>query len=120
MDNPIDTPPLQTGWSLVGHDSQGRPLRLLIADPVLEQRYPGVSIGRHPALCELIIDDPGISHRHLRLSLSHGRLWVEDLNSLNGSQVNGLQLTPFQPVPLAPGQQLRAGRVVLSINRVTD
>lgn len=111
---------LQHGWSLDGHDSRGRPLRLLIADPLLEQSYPGVSIGRHPALCELVIDDPGISHRHLRLSFSHGRLWVEDLNSLNGSQVDGLQLTPFQPVPLQAGQQLRAGRVVLSVSRIAD
>lgn len=113
-----DSDALQTGWSLDGHDSRGHPLRLLIADPLLEHSYPGVSVGRHPALCELSIDDPGISHRHFRLSLSHGRLWVEDLNSLNGSQVDGLQLTPFQPVPLAPGQQLRAGRVTLKASRV--
>ena len=116
----MDSNTLQSGWALDGHDSRGRPLRLLIADPLLEQTYPGISIGRHPALCELTIDDPGISHRHFRLSLSHGRLWVEDLNSLNGCQVDGLDLTPFQPVPMHAGQRLHAGRIVLQISRIND
>lgn len=114
----MDSNSLQTGWSLDGHDSRGHPLRLLIAEPLLEKTYPGVSIGRHPGLCELSIDDPGISHRHFRLSFNHGHLWVEDLNSLNGCQVDGLQLAPFQPVPLAPGQQLRAARVALKVTRI--
>ena len=111
---------LESGWLLSGDDGNGRPLRLMIAEPLLQGSYPGVSVGRHPALCELVIDEPGISQRHFRLSLNHGRLWVEDLNSLNGTRVDDLELTPFQPVPLQPGQQLNAGRVTLRLSRISD
>ena len=114
----MDSNELQNGWLLSSSDGPGQALRLLIADDLLRNNYPGVSVGRHPALCERVIDEPGISHRHFRLSLNNGHLWVEDLNSLNGSQIDGLQLTPFQPAPLQAGQQLRAGRVTLSVSRI--
>lgn len=123
MNHPI----LEPGWVMEGRNSDGSSLRLLIADSLLQRHYPGVSVGRHPALCELVIEEPSISHRHFRLSREGHHLMVEDLNSLNGTRLsspaetaNGqpADLDPFRPTPLAPGESLMVGRITLTLRRV--
>ena len=66
----------------------------------------GFVIGRDVELCDLQIRDPGVSRRHLRLRAASGRIVAEDLNSLAGSRVSGVALTPFAPHPIAPGETL--------------
>jgi len=39
--------------------------------------------------CEMNIDDPKISRRHARVVAQHGKWYVEDLGSSNGTSVNG-------------------------------
>ena len=78
---------LEAGWALEGTDGEGRPVRLVFGETELARSYLGVTVGRHPDLCDRVIDDPGISRRHMRLSLAEGNLRVEDLNSLNGTLV---------------------------------
>jgi hypothetical protein len=40
-----------------------RPVQLAFGDTGLSQAYLGVVIGRHPALCERVIDYPSVSRR---------------------------------------------------------
>jgi Nif-specific regulatory protein len=47
-----------------------------------------VSVGRDPANL-LCINDPSVSRRHCSLSYSGGRVAIRDLDSRNGTQVNG-------------------------------
>lgn len=110
-------PALEAGWVLAGIDGAGRPARLVVGETELSRTYLGIVVGRHPALCERVIDDPSVSRRHLRLSMAEGRLVVEDLNSLNGTLLDGQDVPQFEPVPLAPGQELTLGRVVLEVAR---
>ena len=49
---------------------------------------PGLAIGRAPA-CEITIDDSYASGRHARLYDRDGHVYVEDMNSTNGTYVNG-------------------------------
>jgi pSer/pThr/pTyr-binding forkhead associated (FHA) protein len=79
-----------------------------------------VTIGRHPALSDRVIDDPGVSRRHLRLGIAEGGLFAEDLSSLNGTLVDGEEIQPFQPEPLEPDQVLTLGQVVLTVSRLSD
>jgi hypothetical protein len=53
-----------------------------------------VVIGRHPD-CDLCIDHPAISARHLLLRTVGRTVYVEDLASTNGTKVNGVA-TPRQ------------------------
>ena len=108
---------LESGWVLSGLDGAGRPVRLVLGDTELFRVYLGLVIGRHPALCDRVIDDPSVSRRHLRIGTAEGRAFVEDLNSLNGTFLDGVEVPQFEPVPLAPGQELRLGRVVLEVAR---
>ncbi len=110
--------PLEGGWILSGTDGDGRPIRLIFGETELEHADLGVTVGRHPALCDRVIADPGISRRHLRIGVEAGSLFVEDLNSLNGTVLDGEAVPPFQPVPLNDGQELVLGRVVLTAARL--
>lgn len=49
-----------------------------------------LTIGRSPE-CNICIIDPGLSRVHARLAPSDSGLLVEDLNSTNGTFVNGLR-----------------------------
>ena len=77
--------PLEAGWVLSGRDGAGRPIRLVFGDTELSEIYLGLVVGRHPALCDRVIDDPSVSRRHMRIGMAEGKPYVEDLNSLNGT-----------------------------------
>jgi hypothetical protein len=58
-----------------------RPVRLVFGDTELCQVYLGIVVGLPPALCDRVIDDPSVSHQHMRIGRAEGRPYVEDLHS---------------------------------------
>jgi predicted component of type VI protein secretion system len=119
----MSTPPLRPravegGWVLAGSDADGRIVRLVFGETELTRAYLGLAIGRHPELNDRVLADAAISRRHCRVGMAESALFVEDLNSLNGTFVDGVALFPFVPQTLAPGQQLSIGRVTLSVARL--
>ena len=113
-------PALETGWVLEGADGAGERVRLVFGDTELSRAYLGVAVGRHPALCERLIEDLSVSRRHLRVGSAEGRLFVEDLSSLNGTLLDGSAIPPFEPMPVEPGQVITLGRVTLRVARLAD
>ena len=73
-----------------------------------------ILIGRAPE-STLVLDDDFASGRHARLSLRHGVWMVEDLGSTNGTFLGRSRVQ--DPVPIAPGAQVRIGRTVLELRR---
>lgn len=73
----------------------------------------GFVLGRDGALVDATLDHRSVSRRHARLTRRDGRLRVEDLNSTNGTRVNGRRLEPFAPRVLAPGDAVALGEVDL-------
>jgi pSer/pThr/pTyr-binding forkhead associated (FHA) protein len=57
-----------------------------------------IVVGRS-AKCDVIVRDPDVSRRHLRVELIEGELWAEDMGSSNGSLVNGEQLARRSRIP---------------------
>lgn len=51
-------------------------------------RNPEVTLGRDPQ-CDIFLDNGTVSAQHARLSYHHGQWWLEDLNSKNGTTLNG-------------------------------
>jgi len=76
------------------------------ADPV-SQFFPEIDMTPHGAL------DQGVGRRHARLFVSGGQAMVEDLDSTNGTLLNGQRLAPRQPQPLRDGDQLTFGKMVM-------
>lgn len=106
---------VEVGWVLEGRDGSGARLRIALGETELAHAYLGITLGRHPALCERVIEDPSVSRRHVRIGLNAGALFVEDLNSLNGTLLDGAELVPFRPVPIGIDQVLTLGRVELTL-----
>jgi predicted component of type VI protein secretion system len=63
-----------------------------------------VIVGRS-AKCDVVVRDPDVSRRHLRLELENGEVWAEDMGSSNGSTLEGEPLSHRSRV--AEGQVLR-------------
>ena len=111
---------LESGWVLEGSDGRGQKLRLLIGETELARSYLGLTFGRHPALCQRVIDDGSVSRRHFRIGRNAAGAFIEDVNSLNGTSLDGVELRPFEPTVLTPGQTLTLGRVTLTLARLED
>jgi pSer/pThr/pTyr-binding forkhead associated (FHA) protein len=67
---------------------------------------PGLVIGRALA-CDITIEDSYASGRHARLYDRDGRVYLEDLNSTNGTYVNGARVSTQQR--LRSGDMVRIG-----------
>ena len=72
--------------------------------------FPAISIGRSPENV-IIVPDPEVSRRHAVVSLEGGELYIEDLNSTNGTYVYDGKL--FQPIKgkqkVAPNSIIKLG-----------
>lgn len=55
----------------------------------VELTKPVTVVGRHPA-CDVVIDHPAISGRHMLFRMVNRTVYVEDLASTNGTKVNGI------------------------------
>jgi len=77
-----------------------------------ESRTDRCSIGHHP-LNDLVVKDPTVSRFHCEVRVDEGRLRVRDLDSRNGSVVDGV---PAVDAFLRDGSRLRLGRVVVGVS----
>ena len=62
-------------------------------------------LGRAPG-CQLVFDDDTVSRRHAELRMVDGRWILRDLNSANGTWVNGRQVMEAE---VAPGDDVQLG-----------
>lgn len=59
----------------------------------------------------------GVSRRHCRLSWRSGQWFVEDLMSTNYTLVNGTRLPSHTPTAIAVGDELRLGKLILTVGQ---
>jgi hypothetical protein len=82
----------------------------------LQQSGKGLSIGRSRELSDFVLDDRAISRRHLRVSYRDNEIMVEDMNSSNGSQLNGKLLPAFKPQKLNVGDRIQIGNTEIAVS----
>ncbi len=71
---------------------------------IFELRGESTVIGRHPD-CDVQLNVEAVSRRHARIRKSERSLLIEDLDSRNGTHVNGMPITA--PVPLEDGSYVQ-------------
>lgn len=65
---------------------------------------------------QIVLKDPYISKKHLRIVEDEGKFYLEDLNSSNGTYVNGDRI--LDVVELKNGDRIKVGQVeFLYVNR---
>ncbi len=76
------------------------------------QRYPlnkpVITVGRAPDN-DVVINHPAVSGHHLSLLVRPEGMALTDLNSTNGTQVNGQRIQPNQPLPVQFADVIRLG-----------
>ena len=73
----------------------------------------GEHIAGRDAECSLVIDGTTVSRRHARITVAGGAATIEDLDSMNGTYVNGTRIAA--PARLAPGDEFALGTEVLRV-----
>jgi pSer/pThr/pTyr-binding forkhead associated (FHA) protein len=82
-------------------------LRSLSGGPDIPLNHPTVLVGRHPA-CDAKIDSRVVSLRHCILSQDADEVVVIDLDSTNGTWINGRRVERGR---LKPGDEMAIGRM---------
>ena len=104
---------------LDGTDNTGRAFVVNISELALGYAS-GVVLGRSPANSEFIIDHQEVSREHVKLVQVSGQLYVEDLDTLNGTRVNGQPLTPGDPVEINDDDRLEVGPVAFTVRFIWE
>ena len=103
-------------WVFSGFDDNGHVVRMSFSqdNPKLEQ--DGLLIGRDAKTSDLHMRDISVSRRHARLFNDQGKVWIEDLGSVNGTLINGREVKAGKPVelPLQGGITFGAVELVLT------
>jgi pSer/pThr/pTyr-binding forkhead associated (FHA) protein len=58
----------------------------------------------------------GVSRRHARIFRAGNSVAIEDLDSLNGTFLNGERLVPKIPYPMSDGDEVQIGTLTLVVN----
>ena len=83
---------------------------------------PEIILGREDPVSSVFPDidlDPyggheaGVGRRHARLIIKSGQVFLEDLDSVNGTAVNRQRIPANQSVPLKSGDEVRLGKMAL-------
>ena len=69
-------------------------------------------VGRHDA-CDVMVSHPSVSRKHARLSFRDGHWVLRDLDSTNGTRVNGKRVVRCR---LEPGDRLSLGSADLLVD----
>ena len=110
-------PAASSGWALSGFDSDGKAVRVSVANETLASAARGLVIGRQESLSDLVLDDNTVSRRHARVVELNGGVGIVDLNSSNGTAINGQLLAPYKdPIPLSTGAKIEFGDVKLTFS----
>ncbi len=86
-----------------------------VSDPLVFRLLPGAikTVGRAPR-ADFVVDAPLVSRLHCRLTLQDDGVLVEDLESTNGTFVNGQRVSKSL---LASGDLLRVGRMEFAVRK---
>jgi hypothetical protein len=94
-----------------------------IHDQIEDGHLPleGGMIGRNAEQVHMYIEDRSVSRIHAKIYREQGQYYIEDLNSTNGTALNGVELAPYSKAKLQSQDMLKFGnftfRIALPIDK---
>jgi pSer/pThr/pTyr-binding forkhead associated (FHA) protein len=104
-------------YLLDGTDDKGIRYKVRVPDRQLRTEA-GIIIGRNPQGSPYIINHADVSRKHARMRMMQDRIFIEDLDSTNGTSVNGQSIDNKGPTSVIVGDQIIIGSVVLKLQIV--
>lgn len=77
-------------------------------EKILLDRFP-VTIGKQDCQSDVVIHDNTVSRKHARLEQHHGKIFLSDLHSTNGTKKNGVYLEEDNFTELLSGDEVTFG-----------
>lgn len=102
------------GWMLAGFDGDGHAVRLEFTADEIEEAG-GLIVGRNPSMSDLVLSDGSVSRKHARFYMSGGELEIEDLESANGTAIDGQALEPGGSAAIGGGIEISFGETKLRL-----
>src|SRR4051812_11790873 len=75
-----------------------------------------ICIGR-TAENDLVLTEPGVSRKHVKIREDGGQFFIEDLGSANGTKVNGNPITEDE---IRDGDQVQVGPVIFAFQSIQE
>ena len=72
-----------------------------------------MTIGKKKEEVDLVLEDLSVSRMHARITREQEDMYLEDLNSTNGTYKNGLRLNPYERRALDEGDEIKCGRCTM-------
>lgn len=101
-------------WVMSGANARSADIRLRVTEEDLAESTEGLLVGRS-SRADFILTDDSVSRNHARISLRNGKLCVEDLDSMNGTWVNGRKLEPGTPEGVSDAAEIEFGQMKLVV-----
>lgn len=67
-------------------------------------------VGKDKTLVDHVVEDPSVSRMHAKFYAEKETIWMQDLNSTNGTYHNGMRLSPNEKVSLEPEDEIGFGQ----------
>lgn len=91
------------------------PLLMVQEGPLADRQWPldrdAMTLGRGEE-CDIVVPERQVSRVHLRITRDARGYLVEDLDSKNGTYINGRQIQPGTPVRLQDGDEIQVALCV--------
>lgn len=105
-----------SGWILSGFDANGMAVRLNVSEVDMRADPDGLIVGRSARKARLILKDDSVSRAHARIAFGD-HLTIEDLNSSNGTSIDGRMLAAGEKARIEQGVAIEIGAVRLTLTR---
>ena len=99
----LEVKPEMVERKLFGSGKQNRKVIALDKLPLI--------IGKKGEMTDVVLQDTSISRMHARITEEDGHIYLEDLNTTNGTYKNGVRLGPYERVELLKEDEIRLGKL---------
>ena len=69
-----------------------------------------LTIGKHLSYSDIVVKEPTVSRLHAKIMSEDGEMYIQDLNSRNGTFINGKRLLPNEKVVIIPDDEIAFGK----------
>lgn len=104
-------------WLVQGVNARAANIEASIREEDVSRSVTGILVGRSNR-ADFIIDDESVSRNHARFVYLDGALHVEDLDSMNGTWVDGEKLEANDPQPVRRSSDVEFGKIRLDIREI--